>query len=311
MKIVVTGGAGYIGTSLVQALASDAQVSEVIVFDNLSRANYNLFLGQRYDAGTKVRFVDGDLLDSRKLKKTLEGVSVVYHLAAKVSTPFANTDGHMHEQVNHWGTAELVYAVEESAVERLIYTSSTSVYGSSEKRITEKSQPNPKTLYGISKKRGEEHVARLQDKLTTYIIRLGNVFGYNKSMRFDAVINRFMFDAHFKNRISIDGNGKQWRAFVHIATVKQVLSQLLYTALPSGTYNLVDRNLQILDVVDVLKEIYPALEFIFINQHLQLSELQVAPESALHQHIPFDFNRDLKEELLQFREEFAFPGTTF
>lgn len=311
MKIVVTGGAGYIGTSLIQALASDPQVSEVIVYDNLSRANYNLFLGQRHPEGAKVRFVHGDLLDSRKLKKTLEGVSVVYHLAAKVSTPFANTDGHMHEQVNHWGTAELVYAIEESRVEKLIYTSSTSVYGSSSDLITEKSPPNPKTLYGISKQRGEEHVARLQNTLSTYIIRLGNVFGYNKSMRFDAVINRFMFDAHFKNRISIEGNGKQWRAFVHIATVKQVLSNLLHTDLPSGTYNLVDRNLQILGVVDALKEIYPALEFIFINQHLQLSELRVVPQSALHKHLNFDPGRELKEELLQFREEFAFPVSTF
>ncbi len=310
MKILVTGGAGYIGTSLVQALAADEQVSEIIIYDNLSRANYNLFLGQPYTDGNKIRFVQGDLLDSRKLRKNLEGVSVVYHLAAKVSTPFANTDGHMHEQVNHWGTAELVYAVEESQVEKLVYTSSSSVYGSAAELITEQSSLNPRTLYGISKQRGEEHVARLQDKVTTYIIRLGNVFGYNKSMRFDAVINRFMFDAHFKNRISIDGNGKQWRAFVHINTVKHVLSELLHSTLPSGTYNLVDRNLQILDVVDVLKEIYPELEFIFINQHLQLSELQVALDTNLRQHIDYELGGNLKEDLQRFRQEFAFPGTT-
>ncbi|WP_017731826.1 NAD-dependent epimerase/dehydratase family protein [Nafulsella turpanensis] len=306
MKILVTGGAGYIGTSLIQALVKDEQVSEVIIYDNLSRTNFNLFLGRPYPEGQKIRFVQGDLLDSRKLKKNLEGVSVVYHLAAKVSTPFANTDGHMHEQVNHWGTAELVYAVEDSEVEKLIYTSSSSVYGSSKALINEQDQPNPKTLYGISKLRGEEHVLRLKDRLKTYVIRLGNVFGYNKSMRFDAVINRFMFDAHFKNRISIDGNGKQWRAFVHVETVKEVLSQLAYQQIPSGIYNLVDRNLQILDVVDVLKEIYPQLEFIFINQHLQLSEIQVEPSVILQQYFPHLAKDNLKEELLAFKEEFAF-----
>ena len=306
MKILLTGGAGYIGTSLLQALTLDPQVNEVIIYDNLSRSNFNAFLGRSYPQGQKIRFVHGELLDSRKLKKNLEGISAVYHLAAKVSTPFANTDGHMHEQVNNWGTAELVYAIEESEVETLVYTSSSSVYGSSTKLVTEQSKPNPTTLYGTSKLRGEEHVLRLKNQLNTYVIRLGNVFGYNKSMRFDAVINRFMFDAHFRNRISIDGNGKQWRAFVHIATVQRVLSQLIHAAIPSGTYNLVDRNHQILDVVDVLKEIYPKLEFIFINQHLQLSELQVEPLSGLHQYFPDISGGDLKNELLAFKEEFAF-----
>lgn len=305
MKILLTGGAGYIGTSLLQALTTDPQVSEVIIYDNLSRANFNTFLGRPYPEGQKLRFVHGELLDSRKLRKNLEGVSVVFHLAAKVSTPFANTDGHMHEQVNNWGTAELVYAIEESDVETLVYTSSSSVYGSSKELVKENARPNPTTLYGTSKLRGEDHVLRLKDQLNTYIIRLGNVFGYNKSMRFDAVINRFMFDAHFKNRISIDGNGKQWRAFVHIATVQRVLSQLIHHPLPSGVYNLVDRNLQILDIVDVLKEIYPNLEFIFINQHLQLSELQVDPQSALQELFPA-LDRDLKSELLAFKDEFAF-----
>lgn len=306
MKILVTGGAGYVGTSLVQQLAIDEQVTEIIVFDNLARGNYNFFIGKGYQESQKVRFVHGDLLDSRKLKKCLEGVSVVYHLAAKVSTTASNTAGHMHEQVNHWGTAELVYAIEESDVEKFIFTSSISVYGSKEEFITEQSLINPKTLYGISKMRAEEHVDRLKDKIPTYVLRLGNVFGYNKSMRFDGVINRFMFDAHYNNRISINGSGKQTRAFVHIETVRDVLAKLLHTDIPSGTFNLVDRNLQVLDIVDALKEIYPPLEFIFINQHLQLREFKVEPKTAILPIIPYPLNGDLKEELLRFRQEFAF-----
>lgn len=307
MKILITGGAGYVGTSLLHQLAIDETVKEVIVYDNLSRGNYNFFIGREYPNGKKIRFVHGDLLDSRKLKKLIQEVNVVYHLAAKVSTTANNTAGHMHEQVNHWGTAELVYAIEESEVEKVIFTSSISVYGSSKTLIDEQSGIiNPKTLYGISKMRGEEHVDRLKDKITTYVLRLGNVFGYNKSMRFDGVINRFMFDAHFKNRIRINGSGKQVRPFVHLNTVKQSLAQLLHADIPSGTFNLVDRNLQVLDIVDVLKEIYPQLEFIFINQHLQLRELSVQAQSILHKHIPYSLNGDLKEELLAFRKEFAF-----
>lgn len=306
MKILVTGGAGYIGTSLVQHLCTLPNVQEIVVYDNLSRGNFNLFIGQQLAGAHKVKFVHGDLLDSRKLKKQLEGTQVVYHLAAKVTTPFANTDGHMHEQVNHWGTAELVYAVEESEVQRLIYTSSTSVYGSSAEEVDEQTEPTPKTLYGISKLRGEEHVRRLLPKLQTFILRLGNVYGYNRSMRFDAVINRFMFDAHYKGRIQIDGNGEQYRAFIHIARLIPALVEMCTASIPSGIYNLVDRNMQVLDIVDVLKEIYPELEFIFTNQHLQLAQLRVKPESMLRQHLSLPTLAPLKDELLEFREKFSF-----
>ena len=306
MKILVTGGAGYVGTPLVQQLVSDEKVTEVIVYDNLSRSNHNFFIGRGYANAHKIRFVHGDLLDSRKLKKCVGEVNVVYHLAAKISTTSSNTAGHMHEQVNHWGTAELVYAIEESNVEKFIFTSSISVYGSSVNLIDETSGIiNPKTLYGISKMRGEEHVDRLKGKIPTYVVRLGNVFGYNKSMRFDGVINRFMFDAHFMNRIRINGSGKQARPFVHIDTAKEVLAKLLHADIPSSTFNLVDRNLQVLDIVDVLKEIYPQLEFIFINQHLQLRELKVEPKTFLHSHIPYNLEGNLKEELLAFRKEYA------
>ena len=131
MQVLVTGGAGYIGTELVSQLIANPSVDQVVVYDNLSRPNYNLFLGLRLQRHHKLRFVKGELLDSRALKKALKGIDVVYHLAAKVTTPFANADSHGYEQVNHWGTAEMVYAVEESQVKRFIYTSSTGVYGSS------------------------------------------------------------------------------------------------------------------------------------------------------------------------------------
>ncbi|MCH8317083.1 MAG: NAD-dependent epimerase/dehydratase family protein [Bacteroidetes bacterium] len=307
MKVLITGGAGYIGTGLIHKLAGNDKVSEIIVYDNLSRPNYNLFLhkSEIQNSKSEIRFVFGDILDSRKLREILKGVDVVYHLAAKVTTPFANTDPHFFEQVNHWGTAELVYAIEDSEVSKLVYTSSTSIYGASDRLVDEDSIPNPRTYYGISKLRGEEHVRRLNDKINTIILRCGNVYGYNPSMRFDAVINHFMFDAHFKNRIQIQGNGKQTRAFIHIEKVDETLAKLLETNIPSGVYNLSDKNMSVLEVVDVIKEIYPELEFIFINQHMDLRELHVNPKSRLYQYFKLP-ETNLKDELIAFRENFAF-----
>lgn len=306
MNILITGGAGYIGTELVRYLVTLPEVDHIIVYDNLSRGNYNLFMGNRLEA-PKVQFVLGDLLDSRKLRKLLKGIDVVYHLAAKATTPFDNTDSHFYEQVNHWGTAELVYAVEESEVSKFIYTSSASVYGSSKEEMDEQSIPNPGTFYGVSKLRGEAHVQRLSDKYNPLVIRCGNVYGYSASMRFDAVINRFMFDANFNNRISINGNGKQYRSFIHVDKVVDALAQVLLNTIPSGIYNLTDKNLQMLDLVDVMKEIFPSLEFIFINQHLTLKQVRLNANSRLLSYISLP-DTDLKQELISFKENFAFSS---
>lgn len=263
-------------------------------------------MGDRLVNAEKVTLVNGDILDLRKLNKVLKDVDVVFHLAARVSTPFANVDADFHEQVNHWGTSELVSAIEERKVDKFIFTSSTSVYGASDGVINEDHIPHPKTFYGISKLRGEEHVRRLMKKRNALILRCANVYGYSRSMRFDAVINRFMFDAIFSKRIQIHGNGKQHRAFVHVSVLIKAMIGCLFNNVPSGTFNIVDKNLEILDVVDVLKEIYPSLEFIFINQHLNLRQMQVDRNSKLRDLIDFENQASLKEELLDFKARFSF-----
>lgn len=306
MKILVTGGAGYIGTELVRKLLQSSNVESLTVYDNLSRSQFNFFLGNRYEGQEKLNFVQGELLDSRVLKKVLKNIDVVYHLAAQVATPYATTDPHFFEQVNHWGTAELVYAIEESeSVKKLIYTSSLNVYGSSSKRIDETANPNPRTFYGTSKLRGEEHIARLKDKVQTYIIRCGNVYGYSPSMRFDAVINKFVFESHFNNLIKIHGNGKQARAFIHIDMVAEILANLAGSELPGGVYNAVHRNMQVLDIVDELKQLMPSLEFLFINQHLKLREIQAEPNEQLLKLIP-ERKITFKEEIEEFISRFTF-----
>ncbi len=310
MNILVTGGAGYIGTGLVEGLATHEKVDHVTIYDNLSRGNYNFFLGPTMPNAEKVSLVEGDILDSRKLRKHLEGVDMVVHLAAKVSTPFANTDSHFFEQVNHWGTAELVYALEQSNVKRVVFLSSTSVYGRSEHEADEEKIPNPRTFYGISKLRAEEHIQRLFEKMETIIVRCGNVYGYNRSIRFDSVINRFMFDANYKGRLTINGDGTQARAFIDIDTLSQVLQRILFANLESGYYNTVTRNMSVLDLVDSFKSIYPQLEFLFINQHLNLRGIKVAINHPLFQQLQVNITDDFEEELRSFAQRLSFGHIT-
>lgn len=304
MRILITGAAGYIGTELVYKLSVNPEVESITIYDNLSRGNHSLFIGKQ-KISQHIKFIHGEILDSRRLKQALKDIDVVYHLAAKVTTPFANLDGHIFEQVNHWGTAELVYAVEESDVKKFIYASSTSVYGNNTEPAFEETHAAPDSFYAISKYRAEQHVQRLFNKLNTLILRLGNVYGYSKSMRFDAVINRFMFDAHFTNRITINGSGEQYRSFIHIDKVTEILSQLFKNPLPNGIYNVTDKNINILTIAETLKELYPNLETFFINQNYAGHSQQVQSPSALLKYINIP-QSNLKEELTRFKEQFTF-----
>ncbi|MEI7594258.1 MAG: SDR family oxidoreductase [Bacteroidota bacterium] len=306
MNVLITGGAGYVGNELVYRLSKDKRVDKVIIYDNLSRKNFNLFLDNKFPNG-KIKFIQGELLDTRKLKSVIQEADIIYHLAAKVSTPLANEDSHLFEQINHWGTAELVYALEDSNVKKIIYLSSTSVYGPSEEIVDIHTTPNPKTFYGTSKLRGEEHIKRISTKIPAYIFRCGNIFGYSPSMRFDAVINRFMFEANFNNRISIHGNGEQHRAFIHIDKVTDVLSNILHSDFPSGIYNLVDGNLSINEIAEALKKIYPSMEMLYINQHLNLREVNVNKDERVNTLITTP-DKTLYNRLLDFKNEFSFSA---
>jgi len=308
MKILITGGAGYVGNELVFELLKVPQVEKVIVYDNLSRKNYNLFLDTRYEPH-KIQFVNGELLDSRRLKKELKDIDVVFHLAAIVSTPYATENSHLFEQVNHWGTAELVYAIEESNVKKFVYLSTTSVYGASDEFNTIDTIPDPKTFYGSSKLRGEKHVERLLDKMDAYIIRCGNIYGYSPSVRFDAVINRFMFEVNFMGRIQINGNGQQTRAFIHVDKVVRVLRNLINPefSLSPGAYNLVDQNLSIFGIANTIKEIYSHMDMLFVNQHLVMREIKVEKDNRIES-LKTIKPITLKEELMNFKNKFSFSS---
>ncbi len=312
MHVLITGGAGYIGTELVHHLAAKPYVSRITVYDNLARKVHGLFLDHRIDT-EKIRFIHADLLDSRRLRQVVTDADAVFHLAARVSTPFASDDPHGFDQVNNWGTAELVYAVEEAGIERLVYLSSASVYGSAEEPVSEASATDARTFYGISKRNGEKHVERLGSKLRTHILRCANVYGYSPSMRFDAVINRFMFEAHFSNRISIHGSGLQRRAFVHVKQVCDTLEQLLEQDVPSGIYNLVGCNVSVLEVAGMVKELYPQLEFLYQDQQVALANLQLSLDTALAPWVrpaPVDLKADLRQLGRHFSFKIPFPGGT-
>lgn len=307
MRVFVTGACGYVGYSVIQHLLTKQALEELVLYDNLQVRNPNFFLGETMQNTHKVRFVQGDLLDNYTLERALKGIDTVIHLAAKVSTPFADSDTHGFDQVNNWGTACLANAIEQSdSIKTVIYSSSISVYGNSKgEAVNEESLTAPKTAYGASKLKGEKHLSRLSDKVDVYIMRIGNVFGFNPCIRLNAVVNKLMFEAQYKGKVEIHGTGDQRRAFSSVNCVGQYFAKLCFkeTDIAPGLYNCVNYNHSINEIVESLRKIYPELEILHLDQHLEMRS--IAAES-LHDIDFTDCFQAFDFHLMDIKNQFTF-----
>jgi len=305
MKILITGGAGYVGYSLVKNLLEDvSQLHSITIYDNLSRRNYSFFTEAKFDH-KPVKFIHGDILDGRMLSQALEGIDCVIHLAAKVTTPFADADAHSFDQINHWGTAQLAYAIEKSNVSKVIYLSSISIYGDSTEPLNEESVPNPHSFYGRSKWEGEKQLNVLKKDRQVFILRSGNVYGYNPSYRIDAVVNRFLFQANFQGKITVNGSGDQHRSFIHVDKVANAIVRVVNGTIAPGTYNLVEHNFSINDITRGIQAIYPKLDIIHANYNIRMKDVITDVPCRIWQSIPLS-NKSFEEELSAFKEHFSF-----
>lgn len=309
MKVLITGGAGYIGAELVQVLGGTNAVKEIVVYDNLARKNHNLFVNFANQPNVDFTFIEGDILDTRNLKKALEGVDTVVHLAAKVTTPFADHNPHEFDQINHWGTAELTYLIEDSpSVKQLIFSSSASVYGSTTSDESQLPPVNPRTFYGVSKLRAEDHIKRLDsDGRAVFNLRLGNVYGPGRCIRFDSVINKFMFESHYLNKVKIYGNGMQRRSFIEVNRLALKLAQFVQGQFVPGTYNLVENTWSINEIVDGLRGLYPSLEMVFVNQNTPMRSMAVASDQNLIEK-QYTETDQLTSDLASFKDAMSFPA---
>lgn len=265
MKVLVTGGAGYIGNALVTALQSEEAIEEVIIYDNLSHANHGAFFGK--DRLSKVTFVKADILDSYELEKALNGVTSVIHLAAHVAFPYNHLQNLQYDQINRWGTLNLVRAIQQnSSVTNVLYLSSVAVYGFS-KVLNINDEPMPENGYGISKHEGEKYWQLLSKSHRMGIIRSANVFGFSPSMRLDGVINTFFLETLLFNKIKIFGDGTQSRAFTSLEfLIKKIKEWLFHQSFPEIT-TAIQFNASLNEIKDWIIERVPHLEYIYLNQN--------------------------------------------
>ncbi len=309
MRILVTGGAGYLGSALCLRLAGRYDVNEVVIYDNLSRSRGLFLAAMPPGSNERVRFIHGELLDTRSLGKALDGVDVVVHLAARVTTPFAHDDLHGFDQINRWGTGELAIAVERSgAVQRVVHASSTAVYGDTHggPASAQDTPPAPVSAYGHSKLEGERLLANLADDLHLHVLRMGNVHGMAPAMRFDSLVNRLLFDAWFSGRIQVTGSGEQHRALLHVDAGARALEAAAMGGLEPGVVDLVDATASVLDVVRAIRGVLPETEVLFISQHLTPPDSVIARDDRVPRGIHDD--RSIEIQVREMAGRFSFGG---
>ena len=163
---------------------------------------------------------------------------------------------------------------------RLIHLSSQSVYG--EGKVPSIDHPRtPGSFYSVAKMRGEDHVLRLMDKLPVQLIWCVIVYGYSKNLRIESRINRCLFDAHFNNRISIHGHPNHAFSYISLYRTVEILAQIALYELPSDVFNLSHRAFSAYEVIEALRELYPDLETIFVDQHIPRKSLAMACDERL------------------------------
>lgn len=300
MRVLVTGGAGYVGTSVVDALCGCEQIGRVVVFDNLIGDDLRFFFhDKKYE---KLRFVKGDILDHRALLRVLEGgVDALVHLAAFTAQPFNHLQHLQYEQVNRWGTSNVIRTANEPGrVSRLLMLSSTAVYGFRE-NIVPGDEPAPENAYALSKAEAEKYLPLFEGE--SCLLRASNVFGYNRRWRTDAVINKLFCDALLTNRITLYGNGQQFRPFVHVKSLAASIKDWVVEGSAPGRVAL-DFNASMNAIRDFLVEALPGLEFQHLNQMQPFPSQRIpgdeVPTEQIHQ--------SLRQSLADFKNHCLLHG---
>ena len=229
MRVLVTGGAGYIGSILVDRLLQLGH--HVLVIDNLSRGKIEYLQNQQDNPDFKL--ITGDITNKKTLSTKLDNseIQVTIHLAAFPGLARCRKNPRKAILTNILGTYNVLKLSEILNVRKFIFSSSGAVYGTPQHFPIDEEHPlAPTNIYGVSKYSCEKLVQRAHDRngLEAIILRFGNIYGVGKFTYFETVIPKFVKQALNEGILTIYGDGNQGRDFIHISDIVTAILSALH-----------------------------------------------------------------------------------
>ena len=261
MRVLITGSEGYIGTILAPYLI--AQGHDVVGIDTGFHRVGWLYNG--VDRGPA--WLNRDI--RRLTADDLRGFDAVVHLAELSNDPVGQLNPEITYEINHLGSVRLATLAKEAGVERFVYMSSCSVYGTAgDGYSTETAELNPLTTYAICKVLVERDVAPLaDDRFSPTFLRNATAFGASPRMRFDLVVNDLAGHAWTERVIRMDSDGRPWRPFVHILDISGAIDAVLRAprqAIHGEIFNVGTnaQNYQIRQIAEIIAETFTGCDLV-------------------------------------------------
>lgn len=249
MRILITGGAGFIGSHIADFLISENH--EVIILDNLSS-------GKIENVNKKALFIKGSITQKRDIEKAIQDVDYVFHLAAMVSVPLSFEKKDLCFKINIQGTKNVLDAALKHKVKKVIFSSSAAVYGDNLNTPLKENEPySSLSPYAESKIEGEKLCIEYNKKgLVTCSLRYFNVYGTRQDPKspYSGVISIFIDKAKENNEIIIFGDGSQTRDFIHVNDI--VAANVFAMEKLDGVYNVANgKEITIKDLAEKIIKI--------------------------------------------------------
>lgn len=309
-KILITGGAGFIGSHLTKMLVEEGY--EVVVYDNLLRGN-------KLDKETleKITFVKGDVRDAALLLEYTKGCDVIFHFAAILGVDIVADNPIETMDVETIGMRNVANAAIQNGVKKILYASTSGIYGHNaiEKAVDEEIIVDPRTSYAMAKRYNEIYMAALHEEkgIDAISLRFFNVYGLNQDNRM--VIPRFFEQAMNGEPITVFGSGKQTRDFTYIDDTLKSCILLMKNMKGYGIFNIANENEGCIDdLAKVIKELTKSKSEI---QYIEAPkkrydyevERRVGSSEKLFKTVGYKPSTRLQEGLYKiFQEKFSVPA---
>jgi nucleoside-diphosphate-sugar epimerase len=283
MHILVSGGAGYIGSTLVPLLLQSGH--RVTVLDRLYFGEASLHKAQEAH-GEALRLVRADV--RRVDPRAFEGIEALVDLAGISNDPSCELSPELTRSVNYEGALRVARLAQAAGAQRIVFASSCSVYGhGSGLSLTEDSPLAPVSLYARCKADCEQGLSELgrTTGISVTALRFATVFGLSERMRFDLAVNVMTKNAYVARKITVDGGGEQWRPFVHVRDVAEAIRRALAAPMSAVRGQVInvgsnDNNLRIKNLAYRVRDRVPGTEIVMAPTDPDLRDYNVAFEKV-------------------------------